>query len=390
MDQFHSSQHVVRALAPSDPVLCQRPHAAERAARWFVDNFPGEIFYAVKANPDGMMLDAIAAGGVNKFDVASLAEVRATRARFPKASLAFMNPVKAPEAIAEAYFDHGVRIFSLDSGAELSKILKATNHARDLTLCVRIGVDNSDAVLTLGRKFGARGPAVPELIRQTRLVAEKLGVCFHVGSQAMAPGAYARALDTVEQAVVQSGVLVDIIDVGGGFPARYPDMDPGGLKAFFEVIEERFETFLSTDTTALWCEPGRALVAEAASLLVRVEGRRDFDLYINDGVYGTLYDAGHLGWRYPARVLGREGMAAPFRLYGPTCDDADYMPGPFFLPADAGEGDFIEIGMLGAYGRTMAGQFNGYGSYTEVVCTDDPFGSIYLPAEDQRRVEASQ
>lgn len=390
MDRYHNSKHIVRELAPDHPVLCQRPHAATRAARWFVDNFPGKTFYAVKANPDAAMLDAILAGGVTCFDVASLVEVRDVRAQFPDVTLAFMNPVKSPEAIAEAYFDHGVRIFSLDSEAELSKIMAATDNARDLTLCVRLGVDNSDAVLSLGRKFGARGPATPELLRQTRLVAQRLGVCFHVGSQTLSPEAYVRALDTVEQVVVQSGVFVDIVDVGGGFPARYPDMEPGVMSVFCQRIEERFETFLSSDTTELWCEPGRALVAEAASLIVRVEGRRDFDLYINDGVYGSLYDAGHLGWRYPARTIGKDGMAAPFRFYGPTCDDADYMPGPFFIPADTGAGDFIEIGMVGAYGRTMAGHFNGYGSYTEVICEDDPFGSIFLPDEEECRAEVSQ
>lgn len=389
MDQFHRSKHVVRALSPVDPVLCQRPHAAKRAARWFVDHFPGKVFYAVKANPDAIMLDAIHQGGVTRFDVASLVEVRAVRTQFADATLAFMNPVKSPDAIAEAYHEHGVRIFSLDSQSELQKILAATGDARDLTLCVRIGVDNSDAMLSLGRKFGARGPAVPELIRQTRYVAERLGVCFHVGSQTMTPDSFARAMDTVEQAVIQSGTMVDIIDVGGGFPARYPDMTPGAMQDFFDVIEARYEAFLSPDTTELWCEPGRALVAEAASLIVRVEGRRDFDLYLNDGVYGSLYDAGHLGWRYPARVIGKDSMTAPFRFYGPTCDDADYMPGPFFLPADTAEGDYIEIGMLGAYGRTMAGHFNGYGSYVEVICADDPFDSVYTPA-DMSRVEVSQ
>lgn len=390
MDQFHSSQHVVRALAPSNPVLCQRPHAATRAARFFVDHFPGKTFYAVKANPDRVMLGAIAAGGVTRFDVASLVEIRDVRTLFPESELAFMNPVKSPEAIREAYHEHGVRIFSLDCESELTKIMTATDNARDLTLCVRLGVDNSDAVLSLGRKFGARGPMAPELLRRTRLLAHRLGVCFHVGSQTLSAEAYARAMDTVEQVVVQSGVLVDIVDVGGGFPARYPDMEPEAMLAFFDRIEDRFEAFLSPDTTELWCEPGRALVAEAASLIVRVESRRDFDLYINDGVYGSLYDAGHLGWRFPAKTIGRESMAAPFRFYGPTCDDADHMPGPFFLPAETGPGDFIEIGMLGAYGRTMAGNFNGYGSYAEVTCTDDPFGTIYLPAEDESRVEVSQ
>lgn len=377
MDRYNSAKHVADALSPSDPVICLRPHAAWRAANAFVTNFPGKVFYAVKSNPDPRIVQAIADGGVTHFDVASLVEIRSVRAQLPTATLAFMNPVKPAEAIAEAYHQHGVRIFSLDSEAELHKILVATDHARDLTLCVRMSVDNSHAKLSLGRKFGIAGDAAAALLRRTRLVAQRLGVCFHVGSQTMSPAAYVSALDAVEQLVVQSRVTVDVVDVGGGFPSAYPGMQPPALGLFFSEIGRRFESFLSTESSELWCEPGRALCAESASVLVRVDGRKDQDLFINDGVYGTLFDAGHLGWRYPTQVIGKAGGATPFRFYGPTCDDADMMPGPFFLPAETRVGDFIEIGMTGAYGRAMAGTFNGFGQYVEVECADDPFGTLY-------------
>ncbi len=389
MDQYDSADHVAATLSPSDPVVCTRPHAARRAAEWFVDQFPGTVLFAVKANPDPIILNAVAASRINHFDVASLNEVRDLRAQFPTATLAFMHPIKAPEAIAEAYHDHGVRIFALDHEAELNKIIAATGGARDLTLCVRLRVDNSHAEMPLAKKFGIAGEAAVALMGRTRQVAAQMGVSFHVGSQMMEPSSFSTAMDEVEALIVRSGVLVDVVNVGGGFPARYPGMEPPALDSFVGDIRRRYDRFLSMGTAELWCEPGRALCAEAASLLVRVEARRDDQLHINDGVYGALYDAGHFAWRYPVRALGREGTLEPFALYGPTCDDSDHMPGPFMLPGDIAPGDYIEVGMMGAYGRPMASPFNGFGQYKDVLCTDDPFGSLYVPAQMSGYAEVS-
>ncbi|WOI54010.1 type III PLP-dependent enzyme [Parvularcula sp. LCG005] len=381
MDQFISSEHIASLCAPVQPVIIQRPHAATRAAKWFTDHFPGKAFYAVKANADPMVLEAIGKGGINHFDVASIAEVRLIRGMFPEATLAFMHPIKPAEAIREAYFDHGVRIFSLDCDAELHKILKATEGARDLTLCVRLAVTNDAAKMSLVDKFGAKGDAAISLLRQTRLVAQRLGVCFHPGSQTMNPAAYASAMDQADEIIRACGVVVEVVDVGGGFPVAYPGMEPPSMHAFVDQIAARFETFLSTENSELWCEPGRALCAEAQSLLVRIDGRRDQDLYLNDGVYGALSDAGHFAWRYPVRSFGtpKSRQVLPYRFYGPTCDSADMMPGPFYLPADMDVGDYIEVGMIGAYGRALASNFNGFGVYDEVICEDDPFGSVFLP-----------
>lgn len=390
MDQFDRAEHVAATLSPTDPVVCVRPHAATRSARWFRGQFPGTVFFAVKANPDPVILDAVAAGGVAHFDVASLKEVRDVRAQFPHATLAYMHPIKGPEAIGEAYHDHGVRIFAIDHLEELEKVRRATGHARDLTLCVRLSVDNGHAEMPMAHKFGLAGHDAIALMQAARQGAARLGITFHVGSQTMAPAAYGAAMDHVQDLVVRSGVFVDVVDVGGGFPAAYPGMEPPQLDGFVQEVSRRFETFLSSANAELWCEPGRALCAEASSLLVRVEARRGNALHLNDGVYGMLYDAGHFNWRYPARALGRSGPLADFSFYGPTCDDADFMPGPFALPESLQAGDYIEVGMVGAYGRPMASTFNGFGIYTDVLCCDDPFGSLYAPADGGDVLEISQ
>jgi len=385
VDQFKTAEHVAARLSPFKPVVLHRPHAATRAARWFVQHFPGKSFYALKANPDPVVLNALYAEGITHFDVASLSEIRLVRGLFGAATLGYMHPIKPAEAITEAYFEHDVRIFALDSEEELEKIKQATNGARDLTLCVRIAVDNSHASMPLARKFGATASQAIPLLRQVRLIAERVGVCFHVGSQTMDPIAYSQALDRAQEVVVGSSVTVDVVDVGGGFPAAYPGMTPPALDDFARQIGPKFERFLASGTAELWCEPGRALCAEAASLLVRVEARRGQDLHLNDGTYGMLFDAGHFNWSYPVRALGRTGQEAGFSFYGPTCDDGDYVRGPIMLPAEIAAGDYLEIGMLGAYGRAMSTQFNGFGAYLDVACEDDPFGSVYEDVEPAAR-----
>ena len=363
--------------AGGPPVFVRRPHAVTRAARWFAEHWPGQAFYAVKANPECWVLDAVRAGGVTRFDVASIAEVRAVHARVPSATLAFMHPVKPEAAIAEAYA-LGVRIFALDHEEELAKIARATGGARDLTLVVRLSVPSGEAKIPLGAKFGVPLQDAPALLSATRAKAQRLGLAFHVGSQQSDIAAWSAAMAAAERAVVGAGVILDVLDVGGGFCAPYPGMDAPHPASVASRVAARFEPFLSTEDSGLWCEPGRAIAAEGASLLVRVEARRDDTLHLNDGAYGALYDAGALGWRYPVRNLSREGVERPFAFYGPTCDDADRMDGPFELPGDTRAGDIVEIGQLGAYGRCMATGFNGYGRYADATATDDPFGTIYI------------
>jgi ornithine decarboxylase len=372
---------------PVQPVTLIRPHAARRAARFFVEKFPGRSLYAVKANPSPDLLAILWDSGITHYDVASIPEVRLVASTLPEATICFMHPVKAEEAIAEAYFEYGVRTFSLDTMDELEKILRATKEAADLNLCVRIRVSSDHSKLSLASKFGAEPAEMKELLFAARQAADALGICFHVGSQAMTPAAYSEAIERVRAAIVEAAVTVDIVDVGGGFPSTYPGMEPPPLENYFEVIHRAFESLPISYSAELWCEPGRALCAEYASLLVRVEKRRGDELYINDGAYGALFDAAHIGWRFPVKLVREDASDTKdmaFSFYGPTCDDLDHMAGPFHLPADVKAGDYIEIGMLGAYGCAMRTAFNGFGVDLKVLAEDEPMASLYR--QDAREV----
>ena len=375
---------VVRALAPDEPVILNRPQAAERAARFFAEKFPGKSLYAVKANPSPALLRVLWDAGITHYDVASIVEVRLVRETLPESVLCYMHPVKPETAIAEAYHVHGVRTFSLDTQEELDKIVAATTaadgtKAEDLSLCVRLRVSSEYSELSLAAKFGIDLADAAPLLQATRQVADCLGICFHVGSQAMTPFAYVQALERVRAAIVDAAVTVDIVDVGGGFPSIYPGMEPPPLEDYFGAIHRAAESLPVSYSSELWCEPGRALCAEYNSMVVKVEKRRGDELFINEGAYGALFDAAHIGWRFPVKGLNpaRKGAPVEFAFYGPTCDDADFMKGPFLLPSDIAAGDYIEIGMLGAYGAAMRTRFNGFGAGEVAEVADEPMASQY-------------
>lgn len=370
---------VIAAERPEEPVHCLRPATVTATARAFVEAFPGDVLYAVKCNPDPAVLRAIAAGRVTHFDCASLAELRLVRTMFPDAELHFMHPIKARSAIREAWAELEVRDFVVDSAEELAKLrdeIAATGVPGRLGVIVRLALPKGDARLDLSGKFGAAPELAAELLRVARALAVRLGVSFHVGSQCLDPLAWRDALALTGEVIRAAGVPVEIVDIGGGFPVAYPDQDPPPLGAFIAEIEEGFER-LGLPDARLWAEPGRALVAGGASVVVQVQHRRAEALYINDGVYGSLADAGALSFRYPVRLVRPEGEAASdetvgFTLYGPTCDSADVMRGPFVLPANIREGDWIEIGQLGAYGACMRTAFNGFDQARIVEVSDRP------------------
>ena len=394
MDIYPTPAEVLRDAVVDRPVLGFRPHAAARAAKWFVDHFPGETLYAVKANDSLAVLNTLFNAGIRHFDVASVTELR-TMAKFPGAIVHVMHPVKSRRFIAEAYHDFGVRTFALDSETELEKIAAATGHATDLTLVVRVACPSTYSEISLEGKFGAPWSEAPDLIRRARQRSELLGISFHVGSQMMCPVGYGQALRSVSQQIVRAATLVDIIDVGGGFPARYPGREPPSLETYVDEIRAAFDRMAVGYTCQLWCEPGRALAAEAESVIVKVDARRNDTLYINDGAFGTLYDAAHCKWVFPTRAFSAEGepvncrAVKTFDFYGPTCDSADYLPGPFLLPERIGEGDYIEVGNIGAYGRVMASRFNGYGYYDEVILRDEPMLSMYAGHSEAEAVSAA-
>ncbi|MBN9318424.1 MAG: type III PLP-dependent enzyme [Caulobacterales bacterium] len=386
MHTYHKPLDLVRERSPERPVALVRPGAVAVAARWFQNEFKGDVFYAVKANPSPWVIRELADAGVNSFDVASVAEIELVTEHAPGSRMAFMHPVKSRKAISAAYFDHGVRTFSFDTHDELAKIIDATGQAKDLNLIVRMGVEAEGAAYSLSGKFGVPSYEAPALLLAARRATQDLmGVSFHVGSQCMRPTAYQAAMAQASRALVRAGVLADVVDVGGGFPSIYPGMAPPDLSEYLDSIDRGFAEMMVHDTTELWCEPGRALVAEASSILTKVELRKGEALYLNDGSYGSLFDAAHMKWPFPVKLYRSEagdavevdGPLKPFKFYGPTCDSVDAMQGPFWLPEDVQEGDYIEIGMLGAYGVAMSTRFNGFGETETAIVEDAPMASMY-------------
>ena len=394
MHKFPSSVALTSALKPERPVIGVRPHAAGRAARFFLGHFPGDVAYAYKANSSVFLLGSLYGAGIRHFDVASLAEIE-DAATIPGAKLHFMHPVKSREAIRRAYSEFGIRSFSLDTEDELKKIQEETGNARDLVLFVRIAVPAKNSRMPLERKFGIAGAKAARLLVKTRQVAKELGLCFHVGSQTISPEAYVNALAEAGRLIAKAGVVLDRLDVGGGFPSVYDEHRPAPLVDFMSAIRDAVEQMPIGNHCRLMCEPGRALVAEAESLIVRVVARRGNELFINDGSYGALFDAAHMGFNFPVRMVGHNDgePLAPFAFWGPTCDSIDHMKGPFLLPSRIREGDYIEIGNTGAYGRSIAGGFNGYGVFEEAILTDEPMLSMYArpqPAVATADVEQAQ
>jgi ornithine decarboxylase len=387
---YGSAVAVLSSIAPVDPVVCVRPRELAAAARRITRAFPGDVMYAVKCNDEPLMLRALWDGGVRQFDTASIAEVRAVRALLPEAACHFMHPVKSPEAIAEAYHVHGVRRFVFDHQDELNKIAQVTGGARDLELFLRLAVPGDGAVLTLTGKFGACQEQAPLLLRAARGMAREVGITFHVGSQCLDPAAFARAIALVAEVVRVAGP-VDHLDVGGGFPASYTGDEPE-FEDFVRTI--RAEVKRHGLTCRLQCEPGRALVATGASILARVELRRGHALYINDGVYGNLAELKWIGPHFPMRVVrsgSRPLRREAFDLFGPTCDSIDSMPGPHWLPSDVVEGEWVEVGMMGAYSNALRTRFNGFGSDGALVLNDMPWylDAVNAPAGRRETVRAA-
>ncbi len=390
----------ITELKPSVPVYFIRPHSIKKAASFFLNNFKtnqhqSDVLYSVKSNPDRTVLQHLFNSGIRHFDVASTAEVKLIDELFGKtAKMYFMHPMKSREAIFDAYFNHGIRDFSLDSLDELKKILEVTGNAKDLGLHVRLSIPNSHAAIDLSGKFGILPSESMGLLRKTRMAAQRFGICFHVGSQCMDPIEYRNAIMITKEVVERAKVRLDVLDIGGGFPSSYPGMTPPNMVSYFDEIFDAITQLKLDPECRIWCEPGRALAAESGSLLVRVEGRKKNMLYLNDGTYGGLFDAGFPGFIYPVRAIRTRarsqlsGNLVSFGFYGPTCDSLDSMKGPFYLPENIAEGDYIEIGQLGAYSRSIRTDFNGFNKNLQFEVTNEPLISMYQEVKEEERLNA--
>ena len=381
MQKFKSVDKLVNQLKPTEPVYCIRRNSINIASKFFQNKFPGKILYAVKTNPHPLVLKTIVESGINDFDIASIKEVEAIRSVSPDAKCSYMHTVKSKESINEAYFKYNIKTFSIDTKDELIKILNSTNQAKDLELFVRVAVSNEHAEIDLSKKFGAQTSEAIGLYRLTKQYAKKIGLSFHVGSQCMHPISYSKGISEIKYIIKKTKIVPDVINIGGGFPTIYPDLVPQSLDSYFEEIKNSLNKLKLEKKPEIICEPGRAIVAESGSTIVRVNLRKKQKLYINDGTYGTLFDAGVPNIVYPSRIItsGRiiSKKLTSFDFYGPTCDSMDYMKGPFILPNNIKEGDYIELGQLGAYGLTFRTQFNGYYSDSIYEVCDDPIMTMY-------------
>ena len=381
MGKFKTVNELVNSLKPDYPVYCIRPNEIKKSVNFFKENFPGKILYAVKTNPNEKIIKQIIANGINEFDVASLNEIKLINKICPEAKLHFMHTVKSKESIASAYNDYNVKSFSLDSKDELRKILDATNQAKDLELFVRIAISNEHAEIDLSRKFGALPSEALGLVRLCKQHAKKLGISFHVGSQCMHKISYSKGIKEIGNIIKKTKIIPDTINVGGGFPSIYPDLNPEPLSNYMMEIKKELNNLKLDKLPEIICEPGRAIVAESGSTIVKVILRKKNNLYINDGTYGSLFDAGAPNFVLPSKMI-TEGRVqskklTAFSFFGPTCDGLDYMKGPFLLPNNIKEGDYIELGQLGAYSLTFRTNFNGFYSNEIHELSDKPIMSMY-------------
>ena len=381
MEKFKSVDELVKQLRPTEPVYCIRRKSIQLSSKYFQNKFPGKILYAVKTNPNPIVLKTILKSGINNFDIASIKEIEAIKKINTNAICSYMHTVKSRESINEAYFKYGIKAYSLDTKDELIKIIESTNNAKDLELFIRVAVSNEHAEIDLSKKFGVITSEATGLLRLTKQYSKKIGISFHVGSQCMHPISYTKGIEEIGKIIKKTKIIPDYINVGGGFPTIYPDLISQPMLNYFNEIKSGLNKLKFDKMPEVICEPGRAIVAESGSTIVRVILRKKQKLFINDGTYGTLFDAGVPNIVYPSKLITQNRIISKkmtaFDFYGPTCDSLDYMKGPFLLPNNVKEGDYIELGQLGAYGLTFRTEFNGFYSDQIYEVEDSPIMTMY-------------
>lgn len=356
---------LLRVQQPDNPVLFFAPAVLQETARRFLAGFPGLVTYAVKSNPDEMVIQNLDAAGIRGYDVASIHEIEMIRRLAPGAAMHYNNPVRSRAEIARAV-QLGVRSYSVDSRSELAKLAEIVP-AADTEISVRFKLPVNGAAYNFGAKFGATVELAAELLRDVERLGFTPSLTFHPGTQCTDPMAWDAYIRTAAEIAREAGVRIARLNVGGGFPShRLSDVAPE-LEAIFALIDRVSGEAFGADRPALVCEPGRGLVAEAFSLATRVRSVRDeAHVFLNDGVYGGLSELPLIGLIDRVEVVDlattpRAGAPVPRIVFGPTCDSVDRLPGELPLPADIEEGDYVIFHGLGAYSTATNTRFNGFG-----------------------------
>ena len=370
MREFQNSLSMVADMQPSLPVYCIHADVYKKTARSFVDGFPGRTLYAVKANNNEHVLRLLHLSGVTHFDCASLDEIELVHSIAPDAVCYFMIPARLPGAAEAAFRNCGVRHFMVDHHSAIASLLDEID-AKESTVFVRMAVSHRSAAENLSAKFGAPPADVPELLNRIAASGAQPALAFNVGSGVRDPRAYVDAIDLAMSVIEQSGELVRLLDIGGGFPHSYPGYTSPPLENYFSAIRDRINAVDARLRTELLAEPGRALSAPGLSVVTRILLRKDNSLYLNDGMYGGLWELRCNGQdRFQTGCLRIDGALskelAEYRVFGPTCDASDVLPSALRLPADLKAGDFIEFEEIGAYSLSGRTDFNGFGRYETV------------------------
>jgi len=329
------------------------------------------VLYAVKANNDPVVLRHLADAGVGHFDCASVAEIRQVRAIAPEARCYFMNPVRLPGAARTAHEEFGIRHFVVDHPAALAPLFTEIE-PHDSVVFVRVAVHHDSAREKLSEKFGTEPAAAPRLLETIAKAGAEPALAFNVGSNVLSPDAYVHGIEIAAGILSGLPFRVRLLDIGGGFGRSYPDVDAPPLGDYFAAIDRAAAALPLADGGELLAEPGRALAAPGVSAVTRVLLRKEDRVYVNDGMYGALWELRCNGQkRYAVRSYrdARElrGEHRPFTVFGPTCDSGDRLPAPIELPADLDAGDYVEFESIGAYSLSGRSDFNGFFSDTVVT-----------------------
>ncbi len=373
LERFDSAEQLLRRKTSDTPVFCFYPGRLRAAARQFVAGFPGEVLYAIKANPHPDVLRWLVEGGIRSFDTASVAEMELANKVLPGAHCSYNHPVKPRAAIRAAYHDHGIRDFVVDHPAELDKLFAEVGTG--IVVQVRVAAPNPHATISFNSKFGANPAAALALLRAVAARGATAALSTHIGYQTTDPDAFAEALRLLAGLAAQAGIRPAYINLGGGFPSV---LLPEGvvLGDFFQAIRAARAQLPQIAAVPLRCEPGSALAHPGGGVLTQVVLVKEDAIFLNDGVYGALVELIHSKIQPPLRVLTsagleRTGDARRFTVFGPTCDSFDVVPVPFTLPATISEGDWLDISMMGAYSNVLITDFNGLGQHDYVILGED-------------------
>ena len=369
MKNFADVQHMLRALAPANPVYCIYPHVYTATTGRFLSGFPGRVLYAIKANNHPAVIQCLLDAGIRHFDCASLVEVEQVRAADSNVNVYFMNPVRIRGAARAAQQEHGVRHFVIDHESALEPLLDEIDPGRSV-IFARMAVHHFASRVDLSTKFGAKPEDVVPLLLAIAGSGAEPALAFNVGSFVTSPDAYTHAFETTRTVLDSLPFKIRLLDIGGGFPKSYPGIEVPPLEAFFDAIRE-FGRLPLSENGELLAEPGRALAARGMSIVAQVLLRKGDRLYLNDGMYGSFWELRYkVQERFAARTYRNtevlDGGTTPFRLYGPTCDSGDMLPGLVELPESIAAGDYIEFGSAGAYSLSGRTDFNGFFSDTVV------------------------